>query len=70
MGSALLCFVDDSACPLRPVGEKLGFFQGVDYRIARQALPVAVVQDEPDFVALVGGFEAIRVRGLVLRGVA
>ena len=62
--------VYDSARPFRPVSEDLGFFQGIHYRIARQTLAVAVVQDQPDFVALVGGFEAVRVHGVAFGGVA
>ena len=44
------------------VSGDLGFFQGVDYGVDGQAFPVTVVEDEPDFVCLVGGFGAIRVR--------
>ena len=60
--------MDDSACPFRPVSEGLGFFQGIGYGVTGQALPVSVVQDKPDFVALVGGFEAIRVHGWAFGG--
>ena len=50
----LLGLVDDSACPVGPVSEELGFFEGIDYGIGGQAFSVTVVQDEPDFVAEIG----------------
>ena len=49
------------------VSEKLGFFQRVDYGIAGQAFSVAAVQGKPDFIGLVGRFEAIRVHGWAFR---
>ena len=67
-GAVFLGFVDDSACPLRPGSEELRFFEGVDYGVAGQACPVAVVEDKPDFISLVGGFEAVEIHGLVADG--
>ena len=49
--------------PAEPVA-KLAMFILNGYRITGQALPITVLQDKPGFVALVGGFEAIRVHGV------
>ena len=41
-------------CAVGLFSEELGFFQGVDYGIAGQALPVTVVRDKLDFVSEIG----------------
>ena len=63
LAASFFSLMDHAACPLGPVGEELGFGEGINYTAMRYASPVGFVQNEPDFITLVDSFEAVRIDG-------